>query len=191
CMAMTPQERDERRREKSALRGEQDLRLKVTASHASQLADLMAWADIGESGEALTLMIYQARAIGRERFQWFMAGAQTQLESDTVRPTNRTEIRLMARRGTVSELEEIGAWISSPDQSFTIRLLIERTHARGPIQSLTMLQPPPRHKYTITNSVARRLDQFRLSRELRTPDLMLGDDPDDKGVYLLGHMQGA
>jgi hypothetical protein len=33
--------------------------------------------------------------------------------------------------------------------------------------------------------VARKLDQFRISRELRTPGLMLGDDPDDTGLIVL------
>ncbi len=43
-MAMTPKERDLRRREKQERLGEQDLRIKATAAHAAQLADLMLWA---------------------------------------------------------------------------------------------------------------------------------------------------
>jgi hypothetical protein len=35
--------------------------------------------------------------------------------------------------------------------------------------------------------VARRLDQFRIGRELRAPDLMLGEDPDDTGLLLLAN----
>ncbi|WP_422422133.1 hypothetical protein [Pseudomonas sp. GZD-222] len=187
-MAMTPQERDERRRKKAALLGEQDLRLKVTASHASQLADLMAWAEIEESGEALTLLIHQVQAIGRDRFLLFSSGAQQKIGSETVQPINRTEIRLMARRGTINALDEIGAWVGSADRSFAVRLLIERAHALGPIQGLILLSPPPRHKYMIPVSVARSLDRFRVSRELRTPGLMLGDDPDDTGLLLLADL---
>ncbi|MNJ38058.1 hypothetical protein D3C77_328970 [compost metagenome] len=190
-MAMTPQQRDERRREKAALLGEQDLRLKVSTSHAGQLADLMSWAEIEESGEALTLLIHQAHAIGQERFLLFAEGTQLRIGNETVRPINRTEIRLMARRGTITALDDIGAWISSTDRSFAVRLLIESTHALGPIQGLILLSPPPRHKYMIPVSVARSLDRFRVSRELRTPGLMLGDDPDDTGVYVLEHMQSA
>ncbi|MEG0968971.1 MAG: hypothetical protein RSG92_26740 [Pseudomonas sp.] len=183
-MAMDQQKRDERRREKAALLGEQDLRLKVTTSHASQLADLMDWAEIEESGEALTLLIHQVQAIGRDRFLLFASGDQLQIGSEKVQPINRAEIRMMARRGTITALDEISAWIGTTDRSFAVRLLIERTHALGPIQGLILLSPPPRHKYVIPVSVARSLDRFRISRELRTPSLMLGDDPDDTGVLL-------
>ncbi|WP_280041175.1 hypothetical protein [Pseudomonas sp. Hg5Tf] len=190
-MAMTPQERDERRREKAALLGEQDLRFKVTTSHASQLADLMAWDEIEESGEALTLMIHQVHAIGRERFLFFAGCAHLEIDSKAVEPINRTELRLMARRGTVDALEEIGAWIGSPGHSFVIRLLVERAHALGPIQALILLSPPARHKFVVSDSVARKLDRFRISRELRTPDLMLGDDPEDTGVLVIENLRST
>lgn len=190
-MAMSQQQRDEKRREKADRLGEQDLRLRVHASHASQLADLMSWDEIEESGEALTLMIYQAHKIGRERFLWFMAGAQLQIESGKVQPIDRSEIRLMARRGTVDALDEMGSWIEAPDRSFTVRLLIERTHALGPIQALMLLRHPPRHKFELTDSVARSLDRFRLSRELRVPDILLGEDPDDTGLILLADLRRA
>jgi len=41
----------------------------------------------------------------------------------------------------------------------------------------------------ISDVVARRLDQFRIRRELQTPDLALGDDPDDAepGLLLLAN----
>lgn len=185
-MAMDQRQRDTRRREKAERLGEQDLRFKVTAAHAKQLADLMAWAELEESGEALTLMIHQVRALGRQRFLFFAGCAHLEIDSKTVEPINRIELRLMARRGTVEAMEEISTWIGSPGPSFVIRLLIERTHALGPIQGLILMSPPARHKFVVSDSVARKLDRFRLSRELRTPALMLGDDPDDIGVYILG-----
>lgn len=184
-MAMDQQQRDVKRREKAERLGERDLRFKVTAQHTSQLADLMVWAELEETGEALTLMIYQVHAIGRERFLFFAGGAHLEIESKTVEPINRTELRLMARRGTVGAMDEIGAWIGSPGHSFVIRLLIERTHALGPILALILLSPPSRHKFVMSDSVARKLDRFCISRELRMPGLMLGDDPDDKGLLLL------
>lgn len=185
-MAMTPQERDERRREKAALLGEQDLRLKVGVSHARQLSDLMAWAEIEESGEALTLLIYNAHSLGRSKFPFFAAGAHLEIESDQHAPADRVEIRLMARRGTVQALDSMGEWINTADRSFIIRVLIERAHALGPIQSITLFALPPRHKFAISNSVARTLDEWRMQRQLRAPDIWLGSDPDDKGLLLLG-----
>jgi hypothetical protein len=184
-MAMTPQERDKRRREKQERLGEQDLRLKVTAAHVSQLSELMSWDEIEESGEALTLLIYNAHKLGREKFPFFAAGAHLEIESDKHIKSDRCEIRLMARRGTVQQIDAMGEWINTTDRSFIVRLLIDRAHALGPIQALTLLGSPPRHKFAMSNSVARALDEWRMQRELRSPDIRLGDDPDDKGLLLL------
>ncbi|WP_323613743.1 hypothetical protein [Pseudomonas putida] len=184
-MAMSPRERDKKRREKQERLGEQDLRLKVTATHASQLAELMSWDEIEESGEALTLLIYNAHKLGRSKFPFFAAGVHLEIESDQHSKADRTEIRLMARSGTVQQIDEMGEWINATDRSFIIRLLIERAHALGPIQALTLLSLPPRHKYAISISVARALDQWRIQRELRAPDIRLCADPDDKGLLVL------
>ncbi|MGK0158863.1 hypothetical protein [Pseudomonas mosselii] len=184
-MAMSPKERDKKRREKQERLGEQDLRIKATAAHAAQLADLMAWGEMVESGEALTLLIYHAHKLGREKFTFFAAGAQLEIESDQHLKAKRTEIRLMARPGTVRQIEEMGDWINTSDRSFVIRLLIERAHALGPIQALTLLSLPPRHEYAISDSVARTLWEWRMQRELRSPNPMLGDDPDDAEPGLL------
>lgn len=80
-MALTPKQRDQRRREKQERLGEQDLRLKVTTTHASQLADLMYWGKMVESGEALTLLIYNAHKLGRSKFPYFAAGASLEIEA--------------------------------------------------------------------------------------------------------------
>lgn len=184
-MALTPKQRDQRRREKQERLGEQDLRLKVTATHASQLAELMSWDEIEESGEALTLLIYNAHKLGHSRFPFFAAGARLEIESDHHINADRTEIRLMARRGTVQQIDQMGEWINATDRSFIARLLIERAHALGPIQASMLLALPPRHKFSMSNSVARSLDQWRMQRELRAPDIRLGSDPDDKGLLML------
>ncbi|MBG8559189.1 hypothetical protein I4436_06145 [Pseudomonas qingdaonensis] len=186
-MAMTPKERDLRRREKQERLGEQDLRIKATAAHAAQLADLMLRGEMVESSEALTLLIYHAHKLGREKFTFFAAGAQLEIESDQHIKAERTEIRLMARRGTVHQVDEMGGWINATDRSFVVRLLIERAHALGPIQALTLLSLPPRHDFVISNSVARTLYEWRVQRELRASDIRLGDDPDDTGLLLLGN----
>lgn len=186
-MALTPKQRDDRRREKQERLGEQDLRLKVTATHADQLSELMLWGEMAESSEALTLMIYNAHKLGRSKFPLFAAGFTLEIESDQHIKTERTEIRLMARRGTVQQLDTLGEWMNATDRSFIVRLLIERAHALGPIQALMLLALPPRHKFSMSIPVARSLDQWRMQRELRAPDIRLGADPDDTGLLLLGN----
>lgn len=191
-MAMSPQEREERRKTKAARLKEQDLRLKVHAENAGQLEELMSWAEIKESGEALTLLIYNANRIGQERFHWFMAGGQLQIEQDKVPLSSRVEIRLRARPGTVNDLDELGDWLRASDRSFIIRLLIEKTYALGPNQALTMFELPPRHKFQMSNSVARSLDQYRLGRELRQPAVLLDDyETEPSELCMLEYMQSA
>ncbi|EKT4492550.1 hypothetical protein QEM27_000223 [Pseudomonas putida] len=109
------------------------------------------------------------------------------MESDQHIKAERIEIRLMARRGTIQQLDEMGEWINIADRSGIVRVLIERAHALGPIQALTLLCLPPRHKFELSNSVARALDQWRMQREFRAPDIRLGADPDDKGLLLLAN----
>lgn len=186
-MALTSKQRDQRRREKQERLGEQDLRLKVTTTHASQLADLMYWGKMVESGEALTLLIYNAHKLGRSKFPYFAAGAHLEIESDQHIKADRTEIRLMARRGTIQQLDEMGEWINVSDRRFIIRLLIERTHALGPIQALTLLALPPRHDFVISDSVARTLYEWRIQRQLRSNHIPMEDDPDDTGLLLIGN----
>ena len=63
-MAMTPQERDRRRREKSARLQEEDLRLNVRPGTKQALLELMEWAGIEEQREAMTLMIHHLHGLG-------------------------------------------------------------------------------------------------------------------------------
>jgi hypothetical protein len=63
-MALTQQQRDEKRREKAIKLQEEDLRLKVRPGTKKALADLMEWSGIEEQGEALTLMIHNLHALG-------------------------------------------------------------------------------------------------------------------------------
>lgn len=118
-MALTQQQRDEKRRAKAERLQEEDLRLKVRPGTKQALLELMEWAGIEEQGEAMTLMIHRLHELTRDE---------------------------------------------------AVKLL-----------------KPPRHKIELSPSVARKLDQFRISRELRAPDLMLGDDPDDTGLLLLAN----
>lgn len=63
-MAMTQQQRDERRRTKAERLQEEDLRLKVRPGTKQALAELMQWAGIEEQGEAMTLMIHHLHGLG-------------------------------------------------------------------------------------------------------------------------------
>lgn len=120
-MALTQQQRDEKRRAKEAKHGEEDLRMKARAGTRQALAEIMNWAEVEENGEAMTLLIHRIHELGPEAARHFLSA--------------------------------------------------------------------PRHKISISKIVERRLDQFRISRELRAPDLMLGDDPDDSepGLLLLAN----
>lgn len=116
-MAMTPQERDEKRKKKEAKAGVEELRMKTRAGTRQALAEIMQWAEVEENGEAMTLLIHRIHELGPEAARHFLSA--------------------------------------------------------------------PRHEIKLSSSVVRKLDQFRLSRELRAPGLELGDDPDDTGLLLL------
>ncbi|QLJ16760.1 hypothetical protein H0H12_12870 [Pseudomonas putida] len=94
------------------------------------------------------------------------------------------DLRLKVRPGTRQALAEIKAWASVEENGEAMTLLIHRIHELGPEAARHFLSPP-RHEIKLSNSVVRKLDQFRLSRELRAPGLELGDDPDDTGLILL------
>ena len=68
-MALTQQQRDERRREKAERLQEEDLRLKVRPGTKQALLELMEWAGIEEQGEAMTLMIHHLHAMGSAKCQ--------------------------------------------------------------------------------------------------------------------------
>lgn len=63
-MALTQQQRDERRRDKAERLQEEDLRLKVRPGTKQALLELMEWAGIEEQGEAMTLMIHHLHGLG-------------------------------------------------------------------------------------------------------------------------------
>ena len=122
-MAMSPQERDEKRKKKEAKAGIEELRMKARSGTRQALADIMRWANVEENGEAMTLLIHRIHELGPEAARHFLSA--------------------------------------------------------------------PRHEIVISDFVARRLDQFRIERELRAPGLMLGDDPDDTDVIVVEHAKHA
>jgi hypothetical protein len=66
-MAMDSKERSAKTALKRKAVGEEELRLRVRPGTKQALAELMAWADIEEQGEALTLMIHHLHGLGPDR----------------------------------------------------------------------------------------------------------------------------
>ncbi|MEJ5862050.1 hypothetical protein [Pseudomonas farsensis] len=93
------------------------------------------------------------------------------------------DLRLTVRPGTKQALAEIKTWASVEENGEAITLLIHRIHELGPEAARHFLSAP-RHEISISDSVARKLERFHLSRELQTPILTLGDDPDDTDLIL-------
>ncbi|WP_308936452.1 hypothetical protein [Pseudomonas juntendi] len=96
------------------------------------------------------------------------------------------DLRMKAGEGTRQALADIMQWAEVKENGEAMTLLIHRIHELGPEAARHFLSAP-RHEIVVSDFVARRLDQFRIGRELRAPDLMLGDDPDDTGLLLLGN----
>ncbi|UVL17455.1 hypothetical protein LOY44_15655 [Pseudomonas sp. B21-044] len=94
------------------------------------------------------------------------------------------DLRLKVRPGTKQALLELMEWAGIEEQGEAMTMMIHRLHELTRDEAVKLLRPP-RHKIVISTSVARKLDQFRLRRELRTSDLTLGDDPDDTGLILI------
>lgn len=54
-------------------RGEEELRMHAMEGTRTALAELMAWHDIDEQGEAMTLMIHHLHALGRDGSACFLS----------------------------------------------------------------------------------------------------------------------
>ncbi|WP_017903558.1 hypothetical protein [Pseudomonas asplenii] len=94
------------------------------------------------------------------------------------------DLRLKVRPGTKQALRELMEWAGIEEQGEAMTLMIHRLHELTRDEAVKLLTPP-RHKIELSGNVARKLDRFRISRELRAPVLELGDDPDDIGLTLL------
>ena len=152
-MTMTPQERDRRRREKSARLQEEDLRLKVRPGTKQALLELMAWAGIEEQGEALTLMIHHIEALGRHAL-FRIARHEIEAHWDVARTEN---LRLTARKRTGQYLRTICGWAEAT-YGQTIEALIHGIHALSQLHAAKFLTPP-RHEITISPRLALAFDR--------------------------------
>ncbi|MBV4490922.1 hypothetical protein [Pseudomonas oryzicola] len=167
-MAMTPQERDKRRREKAERLQEEDLRLKVRPGTKQALLELMEWAGIEEQGEAMTLMIHHVEALGHHAL---FRIARHEIKGHRV--VARTEpLRLSARKRTGQHLRAICGWADTT-YSQMIEALIHSIHALGALHAAKFLTPP-RHEISISPRLALAF--------ARKSMLMIQQDPGDEVV---------
>ncbi|WP_054883595.1 hypothetical protein [Pseudomonas sp. NBRC 111130] len=167
-MALTQQQRDEKRRAKAERLQEEDLRLKVRPGTKQTLLELMEWAGIEEQGEALTLMIHHVEALGHHAL---FRIARHEIEGH--RSVARIEpLRLSARRRTGQHLRAICGWADAT-YSQMIEALIHGIHALGRLHAAKFLTPP-RHEIRISPRLALAFDRKSM--------LMLQQDPGDEVI---------
>ncbi|HFQ8053596.1 TPA: hypothetical protein ACHTCR_005485 [Pseudomonas putida] len=167
-MALTQQQRDEKRRAKAATLQEEDLRLKVRPGTKQALQELMDWAGIEEQGEAMTLMIHHVEALGHHAL---FKIARHEIEAH--RDVARTEpIRLSARKRTDQHLRAICGW-SEATYSQMIEALIHGIRALGRLHAAKFLTPP-RHEISISPRLALAFDRKSM--------LMIQQDPGDEVI---------
>ncbi|MFG0461514.1 hypothetical protein ACF8GG_19615 [Pseudomonas sp. yb_1] len=78
-MAMSQQERDQKRRAKASKHGEEDLRMKARAGTRQALAEIMQWAEVEENGEAMTLLIHRIHELGPEAARHFLSAPRHEI----------------------------------------------------------------------------------------------------------------
>jgi len=164
-MALTQQQRDQRRREKAARLQEENLHLKVRSGTKRTLLELMEWAGIEEQGEAMTLMIHHIEALGHHAL---FRIARHEIEAN--RSVARIEpLRLSARKRTGQHLRAICGWADAT-YSQVIEALIHGIHALGRLHAAKFLTPP-RHEISISPRLALAFDRKSM--------LMIQQDPGD------------
>ncbi|MFJ3486627.1 hypothetical protein ACIPL1_24960 [Pseudomonas sp. NPDC090202] len=65
-MAMTQQQRDQRRREKDSKSGAEDMRLKARNGEKKMIQDIMEWTEDKEQASAIMFCIRHMHSLGRE-----------------------------------------------------------------------------------------------------------------------------
>ncbi|ESW39301.1 hypothetical protein [Pseudomonas taiwanensis] len=167
-MALTQQQRDEKRRAKAERLQEEDLRLKVRPGTKQALLELMEWAGIEEQGEAMTLMIHHIEALGHHAL---FRIARHEIESH--RNVARIEpLRLSARKRTDQHLRTICGWADA-SASQIIEALIHGIHALGRLHAAKFVTPP-RHEISISPRLALAFDRKSM--------LMIQQDPGDEVI---------
>lgn len=78
-MALTPKQRDDKRREKEVKAGIEDLRMKARSGTRQALAEIMEWANVEENGEAMTLLIHRIHELGPEAALHFLSAPRHEI----------------------------------------------------------------------------------------------------------------
>lgn len=163
-MAMDGKARSAKAAQKRAALGEEELRLRAWPATRQALTSLMAWAEITEQGEALTLMIHHVHSLGRSGVTRLI-GSRHKIEygENVSLSVSGAMIRFGARSGTLTALNDLVEWTGARNQGAAMELVIHALHETGPDTALRFLTPP-QHEYTVPAHVAAKL-QLAYNRE--------------------------
>lgn len=160
-MAVTQEERTARLAEKRQELGEQELRHTVPYGTRQMLDELMLWHEIKEVGEAVQLLVRNAKAEDLPP-----AAPKVKGSSDI--------IRHYFRQGMRDRLAELTAELGETKDRATIWRLIAYAHSLGAEKSAPLFEIK-RHGFEITENVARKLRQAGFAESLQ----MNADDGDE------------
>lgn len=152
-MAVTQEERTARLAEKRQELGEQELRHTVPYGTRQMLDELMLWREIKEVGEAVQLLVRNAKAEDLPP-----AAPKVKGPSDI--------IRHYFRQGMRDRLAELTAELGETKDRTTIWRLIAYAHSLGAEKSSPLFDIKP-HGYRITENVARKLRQAGFAESLQ------------------------
>lgn len=160
-MAVTQEERTAKLAEKRQELGEQALRHTTPCGTRQMLDELMLWREIKEVGEAVQLLVRNAKAEDLPP-----APPRIKGPSDI--------IRHYFRQGMRDRLAALTAELGETKDRATIWRLIAYAHSLGAENSAPLFEIKP-HGYRITESVARKLRQAGFAESLQ----MNADDGDE------------
>jgi len=152
-MAVTQEERTARLAEKRQELGEQELRHTVPYGTRQMLDELMLWHEIKEVGEAVQLLVRNAKAEDLPP-----AAPKVKGPSDI--------IRHYFRKGMRDRLAALTAELGETKDRTTIWRLIAYAHSLGAEKSAPLFENKP-HGYEITEHVARKLRQAGFAESLQ------------------------
>ncbi|GAA0258759.1 hypothetical protein [Pseudomonas rhodesiae] len=152
-MAVTQEERTARLAEKRQELGEQELRHTTPCGTRQMLDDLMLWHEIKEVGEAVQLLVRNAKAEDLPP-----AAPKVKGPSDI--------IRHYFRQGMRDRLDELTAELGEAKDRTTIWRLIAYAHSLGAEKSAPLFEIKP-HGYEITENVALKLRQAGFAESLQ------------------------
>lgn len=152
-MAVTQEERTARLAEKRQELGEQAMRHTTPCGTRQMLDDLMLWHEIKEVGEAVQLLVRNAKAEDLPPAEPKVKGP-----SDI--------IRHYFRKGMRDRLTALTTELGETKDRTTIWRLIAYAHSLGAENSAPLFEIKP-HVYEITESVARKLRQAGFAESLQ------------------------